>query len=48
MHEYVEWALLNGVLFTSLYLVGHMIEKITWHIIQNWDYYQTKFFKVEI
>jgi hypothetical protein len=48
MHEYVQWALYNSAMFGSLYLVGRLAEKWTWHCIENWDHYQTKLFKKDL
>lgn len=44
MHEYLQWAIYNTIMFGSLYGLGKLIEHQTWKVIENYEEYED-FFK---
>lgn len=40
MDESLVWLIYNAVMFGSLYALAKVIERYTWHVIENFEKYE--------
>lgn len=40
MHEYMQWAIYNAIMFGSIYGFAKLIEYHTWKAIENYEDYE--------